>query len=56
MKGKKPLVWKEHIIHSGPDVCHEGLAGDVDADGDVDLVWKGWKTGPFVYMENKLIK
>ena len=52
-RNKKPAAWKEHIILSGP-LCHEGLAGDVDADGDIDLVLKGWTSGPFIYMENTL--
>jgi hypothetical protein len=52
-KGKSPAAWKQHVILAGHP-CHEALAGDVDADGDVDLLLKGWTTGSFFYLENKL--
>ncbi len=60
----KPLSWKEHVILLGP-LFHEGIAGDVDQDGDVDLVGKRWKTGPsghrtnhraIIYLENQVIQ
>ena len=57
-KGGKPL-WKEHVIHTGMTV-HEGVAGDVDRDGDVDIVIKPWsgKDSPrnFIYLENRIIE
>ena len=49
--GKLPK-WKEHIILSGPE-CHGGIAGDVDADGDIDIIVRGYNRGPFIYLENK---
>jgi hypothetical protein len=55
-KGTKPREWKEHTLRSGPDVCHEALAGDVDADGDIDVVIKGWTSGSFEYMENRRLQ
>jgi len=43
------------MIDSGITV-HEGIAGDVDADGDVDIIIKPWnqKDYPknFLYLEN----
>ena len=56
-KNCKPTQWKEHIIHSGMTV-HEGITGDVDKDGDVDIIIKPWnkKDNPkdFLYLENLL--
>lgn len=57
-KGRKPR-WKEHVIHSGMTV-HEGVAGDVDRDGDVDIIIKPWnhKDNPkdFLYLENRIVE
>ena len=50
--GNKP-AWKEHLILNG-FVAHEGLAGDVDADGDLDIVSKEWTSGSLYYLENLL--
>ena len=50
------MEWKEHNVRSGSEFCHEALAGDVDADGDIDVVIKGWTKGSFEYMENRRIK
>jgi len=47
-------AWREHLILEGPR-CHEGVAADVDGDGDVDLCSKPWNGGLHVYLENRLI-
>jgi hypothetical protein len=51
---EQSTLWTKHILLFDVD-CHEGNAGDVDRDGDVDFVAKGWKTGPFIYIENRRI-
>lgn len=43
----------QHVILTGV-AGHETRAGDVDADGDIDLCSKPWNTGRHVYLENKL--
>lgn len=48
-------TWIEHLILEGPR-CHEGVAADVDADGDVDICSKPWNGGLHVYLENLLVK
>ncbi len=45
--------WKEHLILEGPR-CHEGVAADVDGDGDVDICSKPWHGELHVYLENLL--
>jgi len=47
--------WKEHMILEGPR-CHEGIAADVDGDGDVDICSKPWSGDLHVYLKNLLIE
>lgn len=57
LRGKqgRPTVadWKEHVILEG-FVNHEAQVGDVDGDGDLDIVSKEWTSGSVYYLENKL--
>lgn len=45
----------EHGIHRG-DRCHEGVAADVDGDGDVDICSKPWNGDLHVYLRNLLVE
>ena len=47
--------WKEHMILEGPR-CHEGVAADVDGDGDVDICSKPWNGDLHVYLKNLLME
>jgi len=50
----KGREWKEHTLLDGKR-CHEAVAGDVDGDGDIDIVSKPWSGAyPYIYMENLL--
>jgi hypothetical protein len=45
--------WKEHMILEGPE-CHEGVAGDVEGDGDLDICSKAWNGNLHVHLRNML--
>jgi len=47
--------WKEHEVLSGKR-CHEAMAGDVDADGDVDICSKPWHGNLHFYLRNMLVE
>ncbi|NOY84719.1 MAG: VCBS repeat-containing protein [Nitrospirae bacterium] len=49
--GGKGGAWLEHIIVEGYEI-HEAQAGDVDGDGDIDIVFKPWNGGEQVFLEN----
>ncbi len=48
-------AWKEHIILEGPE-CHEGVAGDVDGDGAIDICSKAWNGNLHIYLRNMLVE
>jgi len=47
--------FKEHVILEGPE-CHEGVAADVDGDGDLDICSKPWNGNLHVYLRNLLVE
>jgi hypothetical protein len=49
----KAATWKEQEIFRGVE-CHEGVAGDVDRDGDIDIASKPWDGDHHVYLQNQL--
>jgi len=54
-KKPTPEFWAEHILTEKP--CHETAAGDVDNDGDIDIVSKPWKVGDeHFYLQNRLVE
>jgi hypothetical protein len=48
-------AWKEHIILEGPE-CHEGVVGDVDGDGAIDICSKAWNGNLHIYLRNMLVE
>lgn len=48
-------AWRERIILEGPR-CHEAVAADVDADGDIDICSKPWDGDLHIYLRNLLVE
>lgn len=46
--------WKEHLIMTGHPT-HESRCGDVDGDGDIDIVTKPWNGDRHLFVENRLV-
>jgi len=46
--------WAKHVILDGY-VAHDGVVGDVDDDGDLDIISKEWTEGSLYYLENRLV-
>ena len=51
----RPTRWIERVILVGPR-CHEGVAADVDGDGDLDICSKPWNGDRHVYVKNLLVE
>ncbi len=45
--------WREHPLQSGLQT-HESVCGDVDGDGDIDLLTKPWNGDRHLFVENLL--
>ena len=43
--------WKEHLVQRGYET-HESVCGDVDGDGDIDILTKPWRGDLHLFVEN----
>ncbi len=46
--------WREHIVQRGQRT-HESVCGDVDGDGDIDILTKPWRGDVHLLVENLLV-
>lgn len=56
--GKNPgaTKWAEHVVLEGRE-CHDPVCGDVDGDGDIDIIFKPWEDGnEHIYLRNMLME
>ena len=52
--GLRRLTWKEHLV--AEKHCHEAVAGDVDQDGDIDIVFKPWSgENEHIFLQNQFV-
>jgi hypothetical protein len=49
----KGHAWKEHLVGQGLQT-HESVSGDVDGDGDIDILTKPWRGDLHLFVENRL--
>ncbi len=47
-------TWTEHVIREGLRT-HESVCGDVDGDGDIDILTKPWRGDLHLFVKNRLI-
>ena len=51
--GGRGAQWKEHLVHRGQET-HESVCGDVDGDGDIDILTKPWNGDLHLFVENQI--
>jgi hypothetical protein len=52
--GSRAAPWRKHVIGAKFDDAFEAVAGDLDADGDIDVAATSWRnTGRVAWFENQ---
>jgi hypothetical protein len=46
--------WQEHLFQRGLET-HESVSGDIDGDGDIDILTKPWRGDLHLFVENLVI-
>lgn len=47
-------IWQEHIVLDAGVPAHDAAAGDLDGDGDLDILLKGFKWNQHYMLENQM--
>ena len=50
----KGQLWREQVIQRGKET-HESVCGDIDGDGDIDILTKPWRGDLHLCVENLLV-